>query len=674
MRRRLRNFFFPPVESSLFRRLLPWGTVFGAFIVLLLVIPPAWEYTNTAEFCGTTCHTMPPEYNTYLVSPHARVPCVDCHIGRDWLAKQFLRKSVHLRLIYLQVTGSYEYPIRSKTLRPARETCERCHYPQKFSDDSLRQANHYFADEANTAYELYLLMHTGGGSSREGLGQGIHWHIENRMEFITLDPEQQQIPWVRVYDDQGEYTDFVSLDSELDLNNLGQYEKQELDCVTCHNRVAHHLLEPRRLVDAALTRGDISSSIPYIREKAVEIFEANPDTPDQAYDALRGLDAFYQETYPDYYAANQASVEGAINTLVGLYDRNTYPDQELNWETHPNNIGHRDSPGCFRCHDGKHFSEAGDAVRLECNLCHSIPQVVREGVIEPTLPLATGFEPTSHLDSTWISRHHLEFNETCSNCHTMEDPGGTSDTSFCSNSGCHGVNWKFAGFDAPELREQLGLGAAPPVVESLPEQLASGPVTYQTLLPIFQGLCSGCHGEVPTKGLKLTEYAALMQGSVDGPVIVPGAPDESKLIQVLEAGHFAQVTPDQLALLREWIAAGAPEGEPAAAEAPAEATVTPAAEESEAAPPTAPPTEPAVVEGGEGEAAPPPTAPTPTAEGGFHSWWETQAGAGEAPAAAPPTEAPASPVPATATAAPTLPPAATPTTEFRSWWETQSGQ
>ena len=570
---RLRRFLFPTGNPSKIRRYGPWAMVMAVPVFLLLAIPPAWEYSNTASFCGTTCHTMPPEYNTYLVSPHARVPCVDCHIGRDWIARQAIRKSEHVTLIYKTITGDYEYPIRVGSMRPARETCERCHYPQKFSDDSLRVIYRYDDSEENLPYQIYLLMHTGGGSQREGLGRGIHWHIENKIEFIATDPEQQDIPWVRVQYADGSTDVFVSLDATIDTSNLDQYDLKEMDCITCHNRISHLIPPPRTLVDTALFRGDLPADIPYIRARAVEILSLTEE--DAVQQALTDLRAYYQEEYPDFYAQNQEKVESAIELIGQIYENNTYPEQELNWQTHPNNIGHRDSPGCFRCHDGKHFNTEGEAIRLECNLCHSIPQIVRPGVIEPLMPLTTGLQPASHFDTTWIAQHHLAIDGTCANCHTMENAGGTTDTSFCSNSGCHGVDWRYAGFDAPALAAALGLDQGPetpPVAVEVPE---GETITYQQLQPVLEAACSQCHGAAPIKGLRVTTYEGLMAGSENGPVIVPGSPEESKIIAVLEGGHFAKLTDEQMAWLRQWIADGAPAG--AAAEAaPTETPAAPA--------------------------------------------------------------------------------------------------
>jgi hypothetical protein len=92
-------------------------------------------------------------------------------------------------------------------------------------------------------------------------------------------------------------------------------------------------------------------------------------------------------------------------------------------------------------------------VRLECNLCHSIPEIVHEGGEAPVIALESGDEPESHMDSNWLARHRFEFDLTCAECHDVSNPGGTDDSSFCSNSGCHATEWKFVGLDAPGIRE-----------------------------------------------------------------------------------------------------------------------------------------------------------------------------------------------------------------------------
>ncbi|MBL8134222.1 MAG: NapC/NirT family cytochrome c [Anaerolineae bacterium] len=552
---RLRR-WIPGRGETTFRDLLPLALVVFGLLCILLAAPPIWEYSNSSAFCGTTCHTMPPEYGTYLTSAHSRVLCVDCHIGRDLLLVQFFRKAGHMRLIADTVLENYHLPIRTAEMRPARETCELCHTPEKFSDDSLRIINSFDNNISNDPYSIYLVMHTGGGSEREGLGRGIHWHIENEISYIALDPEQQEIPWIRVESADGTVTDYNAINSPIDTENLDQYEIVGMDCITCHNRISHMIDTPSRAIDQALDVGDLSSDIPFIRTRAVELLSAPYNTTPQAFEAFASLDAYYRDNYPDFYAQGQEQVTNAVSLLGTLYTESNYPEQLLTWNTHPNNTGHRDAPGCFRCHDGEHFSSAGEVIRLECNLCHSIPTVVRPGDIEPSLLLSTGLEPNSHLDSTWISRHASAFDASCSNCHTTANAGGTDDQSFCSNSACHGVNWRYAGFNAPGLATALGLYQlkAPPLLEDF-----EGEPTYTVLQPLFAQECGACHGPVPTKGLRLTDYASLIAGSESGAVVVSGVPDESKLITVLEDGHFAQLTRHQLRLLNDWIAAGLPQ-------------------------------------------------------------------------------------------------------------------
>src|SRR5512143_2773150 len=181
-----------------------------ALLVVLVVATGAtlytWEYTNSPQFCGTTCHTMPPEYNAYQVSPHARVNCVECHLGRSQFANVFTRKAGDIMHVVRYSSNQYTFPLYASSMLPSRESCEKCHWPEKFSDDKYKGIKHYQADEKNSLVTTLLVMRTGGGTERQGLGRGIHWHIENDVEFIALDPLKQQIPWVQVTDSNGKTT------------------------------------------------------------------------------------------------------------------------------------------------------------------------------------------------------------------------------------------------------------------------------------------------------------------------------------------------------------------------------------------------------------------------------------------------------------------------------------
>ena len=212
--------FFPPPGTPLWRRALPYTLLGIVTLVLGVGIVQGWTYTNSPEFCGMACHTMPPEYSAYQRSPHARVQCVECHLGRDEISTQFTRKAGDMRHVFRTVSEDYELPIRAHQMRPARDSCEQCHFPEKFSDDSLREIRDFLSDENNTPLTTYLIMKTGGGSEREGLGKGIHWHIENELSYLPVDPLHQEIPYVRSIDGEGNITEYYDIASGITPNDV----------------------------------------------------------------------------------------------------------------------------------------------------------------------------------------------------------------------------------------------------------------------------------------------------------------------------------------------------------------------------------------------------------------------------------------------------------------------
>jgi len=555
----LKHFFFPPAGVPLWIRVLPYAVLGALTLVVLTGSAYAWDYTNSPTFCGTTCHTMPPEYTAYQSSPHARIDCVDCHIGKGFIATRITRKAGDIRHVIATAFKTYEFPIRAGALRPARETCERCHFPEKFSDDSLREIKRFGDDKENTQNSIYLILKTGGGSKRVGLGRGIHWHIVNKIYFLPLDPEEQEIPYVKVVEDNGTTTEYVDVEAEIDPKTIDPKNLKEMDCITCHNRITHSVPPPEDTVDQLMTRGVISPTIPEIHRQAVEVYSRLYSTVEEGLNGIAGLAGFYQTYYPEFYAANQDKIETAISALQDAYRTSVFPEQNSNWSTHPNNVGHKDAPGCFRCHDGKHLDAEQKAIRLECNVCHSIPVVVGPTKFVADLEISRGPEPQSHLNQNWISLHNQVFNKTCENCHNTSNPGGTDNSSFCSNSACHGSVWEYAGFDAPALREILSAQLPP---TPTPEPIATGgALTYtDTIGPLFKSRCGSCHGENATQGLNLTSYQSAMAGGISGPVILPGDPQGSLLVQKQtgDQPHFGQLAPEELEMVIHWIEAGAP--------------------------------------------------------------------------------------------------------------------
>ena len=555
---RLKKFFFPGPNAPFRLLILPYVILGVITIVLLTGGIASWEYTNSPAFCGTTCHTMPPQDVAYKASPHANVTCEECHIGRASFFNQMSRKTQGLHELYYMTFNLYEYPIRAKALRPARDTCEKCHQPETFSSDSLRVLPRFENDENNTRNDIYLILKTGGGSKREGLGRGIHWHIVNTVEYYATDEWDQEIPYVRVYNDDGSTTEYVDVESGFDTSTMDESKVKTMDCITCHNRVTHEFTIPTESVDTAMSRGTISPDIPQIHQKALDVLYVKYESREEAFAAIDKVGESYKST--DYYAGHEEQVAAAVQALKDIYDRTVFNDQEVDWSTHPNNLGHINSPGCFRCHDGKHLNAQNEAIRLECNLCHSIPRVAGPDDFVANIEISRGPEPESHLNPNWISLHNQAFGSSCAACHTMDDPGGTSNTSFCSNSACHGSVYSFAGFNAPALREILKDQLPPPEPVAEPPAQVDTPTYENYAGPLFETKCSACHGDLASGGLKLTTYADAMKGGADGAVIVPGNSANSILFQVQSGGkHFAKLTPEELEIIKKWIDSGAPE-------------------------------------------------------------------------------------------------------------------
>jgi nitrate/TMAO reductase-like tetraheme cytochrome c subunit len=559
LRASLTRFFFPPAGAPMWVRLLPYATLGVLTLILLSGAAYGWEYTNSPEFCGTSCHTMPPEYTAYLTSPHARVACVDCHIGKGFITTRVTRKAGDLKHVFATAFHTYEFPIRAGELRPARETCEKCHFPEKFSDDSLRITRRYLPDKNNTPTDIYLSLKTGGGSQRQGLGRGIHWHIENKIAYLPGDEEEQTIPYVQITNSDGTTTEYVDIGAQVDSESIDPAKLKQMDCITCHNRITHLVPTPTDTIDRLMQTGVVASDIPEIRKKAMEVYSQVFNSTQVGVNAIGGLEGYYQTYYPDYYQVNQEKIRTAVTALQQAYGNSVYPEQNSDWNSHPNNIGHKDSPGCFRCHDGKHMDKNQNAIRLECNLCHSVPVVAGPYDYVTHLEISRGPEPQGHKNPNWISIHNKAFDQSCSNCHDTKDPGGTSNSSFCSNSACHGSTWTFAGFDAPKLREVIQAQLPPtPTPQPLP---AGGPLTYtDTVAALLTTRCGSCHGEGAMKGLNVTTYETLMKGGQDGPAINPGDPENSLLVQKQSGPlpHFGQLSPDELDLIIQWIKEGAP--------------------------------------------------------------------------------------------------------------------
>src|SRR5271169_1516164 len=334
------------------------------------------SYMDSTAFCGQTCHTvMDPEFTAYQNSPHARVECVDCHIGPG--AGWFVRSKLSgLRQVFAVTFHTYSRPVPSpvKYLRPARETCEQCHWPQRFTGDKFLVNKSYKDDEKNTLQTDVLLLKVGGRTWQGSVGiHGRHLADNARIRYISTDAERQTIPAVYYTDDKGKTTEFISSDAKPTKEQLDKGEHRVMDCVDCHNRPTHAFDLPENAVDKAMSSGRISPDLPFIRKKAVEVLKVNYPARDMAKERITDeLNKFYRTNYPQIYETRRTLVQQAGDEVAAIYLRNIFPEMRVTWGTHPNNLGHNDSPGCFRCHDGSHSSADGQTITNDCSACHQV--------------------------------------------------------------------------------------------------------------------------------------------------------------------------------------------------------------------------------------------------------------------------------------------------------------
>jgi heme/copper-type cytochrome/quinol oxidase subunit 2 len=378
----------------------------------------AYEYTDSDRFCGETCHTvMQPEYTAYQFSPHAKVGCVQCHIGSgaDWFVRSKISGTYQL---YAVAFNKYPTPIPTpiNNLRPAQETCEQCHWPKHFFSEKQITNTYYLSDEKNTKFSINLLMKIGGGNAEAGPTSGIHWHmnIAHEVTYKALDRERQVIPWVRSRTPDGKETIYKSNELIVPDDSLSKAFTRRMDCIDCHNRPTHIYHPPARSVNHVMSLGWIDRTLPSVKSISVEALEKNYSTKQGGLDTIRiAIEDFYREKYPEVLAARKSAVDSAIAQVQTIYARNYFPEMKTDWKKFTNNIGHLYYPGCFRCHDGKHQSEDGKILSKDCNVCHTIlAQQFENDTVRISL---AGIQYRHPVD---IGEAWMEMN--CSDCHHTE--------------------------------------------------------------------------------------------------------------------------------------------------------------------------------------------------------------------------------------------------------------
>jgi hypothetical protein len=349
----------------------------------------AVSYMESVTFCGQTCHSvMQPEFTAYQNSPHSKVECVKCHIGpgASWFVKS---KLSGVGQVFAVTFNTYPRPIPAPVhnLRPARETCETCHWPQKYGEDRIKVISKFADDEANTASKSVLLMKIGGGNRGIGI-HGTHLGPGVEIRYGHSDEARQNIPWVE-YTANGKTTVYATAEAKPGGAGLSL---RTMDCMDCHNRPSHTYDLPERALDRALAAGSMSPGLPFAKKKGLEILKVEYKTRDEAAQKIpAAFTQYYQQSYPAVWAQKQGEVTASAKELLEIWNRNIFPDMNVTWGKYPVNVGHTDFPGCFRCHDGNHNAQDGNTITQDCNACHNVlameepnPKVLTDlGITEP---------------------------------------------------------------------------------------------------------------------------------------------------------------------------------------------------------------------------------------------------------------------------------------------------
>ncbi len=371
-----RRFLLGAAASGFFGIMVPAVLLGGNHVVELL---------DSTAFCTTTCHDVHyVEAVTFKESPHSEVPCASCHVGTG-TANLVKSKLNGIRDIIPAITGNYEFPfvVPLKDRRPSSQTCEKCHWSEKFLGDVPQIKTSYGTDESNTKTVVTHVLKVGGGKAE--VATGIHWHSSAKVWFLPADDKMQKIAWVSSENLSGQVNEYVdpNLMKGMTPDQIAA-GKRLMDCMDCHNRATHLLLSPDQLIDASMSDGSIDASLPYIKREALKALFPLNSSLQQADDKIAMLESFYRVSYPATLREKGASVKAAIVRLKEIARLTTF-DKGLDWNTYPDNAKHDKpdanmeidwaklaasdtSPGCFRCH--------GNLVKAGANGPNGLPPVV----------------------------------------------------------------------------------------------------------------------------------------------------------------------------------------------------------------------------------------------------------------------------------------------------------
>lgn len=373
------------------------------------------HFTESPAFCGELCHPpMEPEHVAWQQSPHAKVRCVECHVGEG--VKYFLLAKLNgTKQLVGILTGHYPTPIETPihNLRPARETCQHCHWPEKFFSARQKIFAHNAPNEENTRRETQLLIKIGGTPSAPN-ASGIHWHINQEVSYVARDFKRLDIPYIAVKGKDGKIVEYMDTEKPISKEDLANKERRLMDCMDCHNRPAHVFHPPNHELDNYFAAGKLDPSLPYVKKLGMDLLSRKYKNKAEGIAAIsKEVKEFYAKNYPALVTSKAESIKQAGESILQIYERNFFPEMKLSWDTYPNHIGHFYFPGCFRCHDGKHKNAEGKVISKDCNLCHTMISQIQENVPK-------GSQVKQFVHPVDIGDEIMKTN--CSECH---NPGGS---------------------------------------------------------------------------------------------------------------------------------------------------------------------------------------------------------------------------------------------------------
>ena len=320
-------------------------TTLANLVIASQVSYEAVNYMDSVTFCGLTCHTvMKPEYTAFQNSPHSRLECANCHIGAG--ASWFVRSKLSgVGQVFAVMLNNYPRPIPTPVLnlRPARQTCETCHWPQKYGQDRVDVIWKYGEDEANTLTKTVLLVKIGGGNHGIGI-HGTHLGPGVRIYYTPADESRQTINKVE-YTAQGKQVVYNTAEtSRVRRSNRARWIawiaitgpptrfscRKPQSIRPCKRKYLFHPAF-RQEGQSFHPEGGLQDNCGCLAASIPAAFEH-----------------FYRQNYPAVYAQRTAEVRNSAQHLLAVFNRNVFPEMRVTWGHYPNNLGHTDFPGCFR--------------------------------------------------------------------------------------------------------------------------------------------------------------------------------------------------------------------------------------------------------------------------------------------------------------------------------------